>query len=175
MAELRLDLHMHSDRSDGRYPPEEVLARAAANGLDIIALTDHDLSPALVPGVHEVGGRQVRVIGAAEVSGVHDGRELHLLVYFPAAVPDAYSRFLVACAAARAQRYDEAVARLELDLPVADDDARAGRRSLTRQHLARAMVQAHRPQAHMLLLERALLVVGSGEDPLCFKARFANE
>lgn len=144
MPELRLDLHMHSDRSDGRHPPDEVLARCAAGGLDVIALTDHDLAPALRPGTHEVGGRTIRVVGAAEVSGVHEGRELHLLVYFPAEVPPTYGSFLTQCAAARAQRYDAAVGRLDVPLPPADPDAVAGRRALTRHHLARALVQSGR-------------------------------
>jgi len=36
------DLHCHSTRSDGLYSPTEVIERAAANGVDLLALTDHD-------------------------------------------------------------------------------------------------------------------------------------
>ncbi|MHB1352856.1 MAG: PHP domain-containing protein, partial [Thiobacillus sp.] len=39
---LNIDLHCHSDVSDGLLPPAEVVARAAANGVDVLALTDHD-------------------------------------------------------------------------------------------------------------------------------------
>jgi predicted metal-dependent phosphoesterase TrpH len=39
---LNIDLHCHSNVSDGVLPPAEVVARAAANGVDALALTDHD-------------------------------------------------------------------------------------------------------------------------------------
>lgn len=139
----RIDLHMHSNASDGQYSPEEVLARAAAGGLDLIALTDHDLPPALPWGPHEVGGRRVHVVAAAEVTGLHAGREYHLLVYFPGAMPPAYRDWLAGRAQARAERYDGALARLGLgDLPGASAAAYAGHLGLTRHHLARALLAA---------------------------------
>ena len=39
---MRIDLHSHSTASDGTDPPAEVMRRARAAGLDVIALTDHD-------------------------------------------------------------------------------------------------------------------------------------
>ena len=38
----RVDLHVHSNVSDGKYTPEEIVARAAKAGLEYLALTDHD-------------------------------------------------------------------------------------------------------------------------------------
>src|ERR1017187_8380709 len=49
---FRADLHCHSSVSDGTRPPAEVLRRAAAAGLDVVALTDHDT----VAGLVEAGG-----------------------------------------------------------------------------------------------------------------------
>lgn len=139
----RFDLHLHSTRSDGRFPPEDVLARCAAGRLDVVALTDHDLTTPLAPGLHTVNGRTLHVIAGAEVSGVHDGREFHLLVYFPAAVPDAFRTFCTERAQHRAERYARAVDRLGLPgLDAPDDAARRGERALTRHHLARALVDA---------------------------------
>lgn len=139
----RIDLHMHTDRSDGRFPPEEILARALAGRLDVIAVADHDLPNVLTPGIHERGGRQVRVLAAVELSGNHAGRELHLLVYFPGEMPEDFRDFLRARAQARADRYDSALERLQLDdVPRADAAARAGARSLTRHHLFTALKEA---------------------------------
>jgi predicted metal-dependent phosphoesterase TrpH len=91
----RLDLHCHSTSSDGRYPAAEVLARALASGLDVLSLTDHDLPPVLPPGLVarppnvKTGAPEapLRLIHGVEVTGAHDGREYHLLVYFPGEMP----------------------------------------------------------------------------------------
>jgi predicted metal-dependent phosphoesterase TrpH len=95
----------------------------------------------LVPGVHTVNGRDIFVIGAAEVSGHHDGREFHLLVYFPGEVPEEFRAFCTRQMRARADRYAGAVERLDLQgLEGPDEAAKAG--SLTRLHLAHAMIEA---------------------------------
>ena len=140
---LSLDLHVHSNASDGKYPPEEVLRLAAVGGIDVLALTDHDLAPALEPRMHVVEGRSVRVLAAVEVSGAHDGEELHLLVYFPGEPPAEAVSFLRARAARRAQRFNEAAERL--DIPHrAGAAAVSGEQSLTRYHLAAALAEAGR-------------------------------
>ncbi|MEZ4235309.1 MAG: hypothetical protein R3F59_03950 [Myxococcota bacterium] len=141
----RFDLHLHSLRSDGRYAPEAVLERCARAGLDVVALTDHDLAVDVAPGPREVAGRTLTVLGGAEISGVHERRELHLLVYFPGEVPAAFRAFCAEQCRARAARYAAAVASLALPgLALPDDDALRGDAALTRHHLARALVaQGH--------------------------------
>lgn len=141
-AGTRLDLHLHTQRSDGAYAPDEVLRRCAEGGLDVVALTDHDLETA-EPGVHEIGGRRLHVIGGAEVSGVHEGREYHLLVYFPGDIPDGFRAFCRSQCQERAQRFATALERLDLAESI-DDEAREGRRALTRLHLAHTLVQQGR-------------------------------
>jgi DNA polymerase III alpha subunit len=42
LTAVRIDLHTHSNRSDGTDTPAELVRRAAALGLDVVALTDHD-------------------------------------------------------------------------------------------------------------------------------------
>jgi len=56
---LNADLHCHSVVSDGTLTPEELAARAAANGVELWSLTDHD----------ELGGQQ-RAIAAAKANGL---------------------------------------------------------------------------------------------------------
>ncbi len=139
----RLDLHLHTDRSDGRWAPERVLSDCAAGGLDVVALTDHDLPPSLAPGPHTVGGRTLRVVHGVELSTWHGDGEQHLLVWFPGEMPRDFRDFCTARARGRAERYDRAVASIGLSgLARADPDARAGRRSLTRRHLAFDLVRA---------------------------------
>lgn len=59
MSILNADLHCHSVVSDGTLTPEELAARAAANGVELWALTDHD----------EIGG-QHRAAAAAKANGM---------------------------------------------------------------------------------------------------------
>ena len=59
MSILNADLHCHSVVSDGTLTPEELAARAAANGVELWALTDHD----------EIGGQR-RAAAAANAHGM---------------------------------------------------------------------------------------------------------
>ena len=139
----RFDLHMHTNRSDGRFAPDDVLARCARGGLDCVALTDHDLPPDISPGLHEIEGKSLLLLGGAEMSGSYAGREVHLLVYFAGDIPERFRSFCADATAARARRYDQAIANLGLpDLPTSDEAARRGEHALTRYHLAYALVAA---------------------------------
>ncbi len=139
----RLDLHLHTHLSDGRWAPKRVLADCAAGGLDVVALTDHDLPPTLSAGAHQVAGRSLRLIHGVELSTHHGDGEQHLLVWFPDEMPSDFREFCTTRAAARAARYDAALDSIGLDgLAVPDADARAGRRALTRRHLALDLVRA---------------------------------
>lgn len=137
----RVDLHMHSSLSDGAVSPDEVLAAALAGGLDVMALTDHDLPPPLPIGIHEVNGQQIRVIAGTEVSGSHADREFHLLVYFPAEMPTHFAEWLQERVRWRAQRFDQAAIALGLEAR-AHAEALAGQHSLTRHHLAKIMYKS---------------------------------
>jgi predicted metal-dependent phosphoesterase TrpH len=142
-AKARLDLHLHSTLSDGKLDPDALLRRCAEGRLDLVALTDHDLAPQVPAGWQTIAGRRICVLHAAEVSGVWQGRELHLLVYFPGEMPQDFRDFLVARARHRAERYE--AARASIGLPgVAppDDAAWRGERAITRHHLSRALVDA---------------------------------
>lgn len=77
---MRIDLHSHSNASDGTEPPAEVVRRAAVAGLDVLALTDHDT----VAGIDEAAGALppgLTLAPGAEISCRIDGISLHLLAY----------------------------------------------------------------------------------------------
>ena len=80
---VRIDLHSHSDRSDGTQPPAEVVRRAHRVGLDVLALTDHDTAegwPAAAEAARETG---VRLVRGMELSCRYAGYGVHLLAYLP--------------------------------------------------------------------------------------------
>jgi predicted metal-dependent phosphoesterase TrpH len=67
-----IDLHLHSDKSDGEYSPGEVVRLAAAAGLRVMALTDHDTAD----GIDEALDAAAQLSGANryEVSGAAAGK-----------------------------------------------------------------------------------------------------
>ena len=76
----KFDLHMHTNLSDGTTPPVELVRRAAALGVPLIALTDHDIVMG-VPEAQTEGERVgVRVLGGVEVDADYELEgELHIL------------------------------------------------------------------------------------------------
>ncbi len=141
-SSTHIDLHIHSSMSDGRYPPQEVLKRCALGGLDLVAITDHDLTSSLKPGVHDIEGKQILLLAGAEISGTHEGAEYHLLVYFPGTVPPEFRAFCETRCRHRAERYESSRHSIGLtDLTPADEEARLGQRALTRLHLARELME----------------------------------
>jgi hypothetical protein len=74
------DLHTHSAASDGTESPGELVRAAAAAGLDVVALTDHDTTGGWAQAVEELPAG-LRLVQGAEISCVHGGVSLHLLAY----------------------------------------------------------------------------------------------
>lgn len=77
---MRVELHCHSQCSDGSLPPEEVGERAAAAGVQIFCLTDHDTLEG-GPRAHPAFGEDVRLLDGLELSCKHYGKTVHLLCY----------------------------------------------------------------------------------------------
>jgi len=140
---VRIDLHSHSTASDGTDTPAELVRNAAAAGLDVVALTDHDTTrghaeaiAALPPGLTLVTG--------AELSCRIDGVSMHMLAYLfdpeePALLAE---RELVRDD--RVPRAKGMIAKLnELGVPVTwEQVARiAGDGSVGRPHVASALVE----------------------------------
>lgn len=119
------------------------MARAAAAGLEAIALTDHDT----LDGVTEAGvaGERlgIRTIGGCEFSVAAPWGELHLLGYFLDPAMSAVEAFLARCRDDRARRVGAMVRALgHLGVPITEDQIRAeaGPAALGRPHVARALV-----------------------------------
>jgi 3',5'-nucleoside bisphosphate phosphatase len=139
-----IDLHLHSTASDGRLPPEEVVARAAAAGLTAIALTDHDTLAGLPAAVAAGTRHQLRVIAGCEFSTLAPWGEMHVLGYFLPLDSEALDEFLVTCRADRERRGNEIVERLrKLGLKVTREDLlrEADGASIGRPHVARALLR----------------------------------
>ncbi|HEX5307578.1 MAG TPA: PHP domain-containing protein [Solirubrobacteraceae bacterium] len=86
-AQPRFDLQSHSTRSDGALEPAAVVAAAAAAGVQLLALTDHDTLAGVNEAIAAGNEHGVEVVPAIEISSIDDGgkdghaRELHILGY----------------------------------------------------------------------------------------------
>jgi 3',5'-nucleoside bisphosphate phosphatase len=73
------DLHCHSTASDGLLAPAELVRRAAGNGVDILALTDHDELCGLAEARAEAAALGLRFIDGVEVSISWGGITIHVV------------------------------------------------------------------------------------------------
>jgi 3',5'-nucleoside bisphosphate phosphatase len=137
------DLQAHSLHSDGELPAAEVVARAAAAGVELFSLTDHDT----IDGVREAldAGREhrLRVVSGVEITALRTDRDdLHLLGYAFDPADRGLAERLAAYRADRELRAERMVARLEeagLALDRGEIDARrAAGKPIGRPHLAAA-------------------------------------
>lgn len=76
---LNIDLHCHSNVSDGVLPPAEVVARAAANGVHVLALTDHDDVAGLAAAQTAAEGTELALIPGVEISVTWNGQTVHIV------------------------------------------------------------------------------------------------
>ncbi len=139
---MRIDLHSHSDASDGTDAPAEVVQRAAEAGLDVLALTDHDTVAGLPAAVAALPAGLTLVPGM-ELSCRREGMSIHLLAYlFDAAHPDLAAE-CERIRQARERRGRLVVERLiDLGVPLEWERvaALADGGVVGRPHIARAMV-----------------------------------
>ena len=78
---MRLELHCHSDLSDGSFPAEDVALRAAAWGVRAFCLTDHDTCEGYERTRAALADQAVDVLRGVELSCREFGRTIHVLMY----------------------------------------------------------------------------------------------
>jgi predicted metal-dependent phosphoesterase TrpH len=74
-----VDLHCHSTVSDGLLAPRELVRRAAANGAEVLALTDHDHLGGLADARDEAQALGIRFIDGVEISVSWGGLTIHIV------------------------------------------------------------------------------------------------
>jgi predicted metal-dependent phosphoesterase TrpH len=148
-----IDLHTHTTRSDGVVGPATLVKSAAAVGVRLLAVTDHDTLAGyrevtaaghVPPGITLVPGVEINAIVTRDL-GLWEG-ELHILGFGMDPADEAFEATLAAQRRRRRERFEKTVALLrELDLSiddhlfdvsVSDDDA------LGRPTVARALIAA---------------------------------
>lgn len=143
---MRIDLHTHSNRSDGTDTPTALVEKAAAQGLDILAITDHDSTAGWDEAQAAADCVGITLVRGIEISTMLEGVSVHLLGYgFDPTDPPLLAE-LRRILDGRDGRLPALVAKLaEHDMPLTVDDvvAQSGSAAASgRPHVADAMVAA---------------------------------
>jgi 3',5'-nucleoside bisphosphate phosphatase len=136
------DLHMHTNHSDGTLSPVELARLAKEQGLDAVALTDHDTVTGLAELVAEVNQLGIEAIPGVELSAKFSPGTLHILGYgFDPEGP--IQQKLEQFQKARAERNPQILAKLaQLGMPLTLDEVKAlsgAKNQIGRPHIAKAL------------------------------------
>lgn len=74
-----VDLHVHSDKSDGSFSPSELVDYAVQKNLRAFALTDHDTTEGLDEALAAAEGKDIEVIPGIEFSTEYEGKDIHIV------------------------------------------------------------------------------------------------
>jgi len=141
----KVDLHIHSTASDGRYSPQEIIGKAAGLGLETIALADHDSIDGIAPALEEVRKlKRLQFIPGVEVSTDVPNGEVHVLGYFIDYTSEELAAALARFRHSREGRAQGMIDRLkELGINLSWERVReiAGDGAIGRPHIAQAMLE----------------------------------
>lgn len=138
-----IDLHSHTTASDGELSPEDLLARARAAGVTVLAVTDHDTVKGLARARAAAEAQGIRLVPGIEVSTESEGREIHILGHFVNPTEPGLSGFSDRLRDERAERMGRMVKQMNtLGFPVTLEEVEriAAGAHLGRPHLALALV-----------------------------------
>ena len=139
-----IDLHMHTNHSDGYYSPLELINKVKEKNLNVISITDHDSTNALEEAITIGKDFGVEVIPGVEVSTDIEDKEIHLLGYF---VDIHNSELIKYLSFFREERYHRAkrivrkLNNLGLDISLDDVLEIAKNSAVGRPHVAFAMMK----------------------------------
>ncbi|MDD5038966.1 MAG: PHP domain-containing protein [Dehalococcoidales bacterium] len=141
----KVDLHIHSNASDGLLSPAEVVRKSAEGKLTIIALADHDTVDGILPALEAAKAFPgLKVIPCVEISTDVPTGEVHILGYFIDYTDRDLQKMLDRMRNSRRERAQKMITRLSnLGLPIKWERVQelAGSGSIGRPHLAQAMLE----------------------------------
>ncbi len=79
---VEVDLHIHSNFSDGELSPEEIVNKAKVKGLQVISITDHDSIDGVQVTVQIGISKGLEIVPGVEISCEYKNEEIHILGYF---------------------------------------------------------------------------------------------
>lgn len=139
----KVDLHLHSNHSDGLFSPEKLIAIIVEAGITAAALTDHDTLTGLEEAANAAANFDLEFVPGLEISVVEERREIHILGYYPRKL-DFLNSKLCHLKDQRFKRMENTIALLNsMGFKLTYDDlvSKAGYAAPGRLHLARVMLE----------------------------------
>ncbi len=142
---LRGDLHIHTNFSDGKLKPSDIIELAKKNNLGVISVTDHDNIEGSQAMLKYNGTYGIEIIPGIELSADFHGKEIHLLGYFLNFKNVALTEHLKLIKNLRIRRVDKMIIKLkELGVKVNTSDLfekYSSSCSIGRPHLANEILE----------------------------------
>ena len=141
----KIDLHIHTNASDGKCSSAEIVRKAAELGLEVIAITDHDTVEG-IPSALEAAKNypKLRIIPGVELSTDVDKGEIHVLGYFIDYTDKEFRASLETMRNSRIERAHKMIdnlAKMGVRLEWQRVQEIAGGGALGRPHIAQAMLE----------------------------------
>jgi len=164
----KIDLHLHTNKSDGRLSPAELVALAHKGGITRMALTDHDTTAGVDEAIAEGQRLGVEVIPGVELGTDSRSGDLHMLGlfldYHDQAFQDTMSRFREG-RIARVHTIVSNLAEAGVTITVERVFEIAGEASVGRPHVAQALLEAGYVSSMPEAFEKWLAYGGPGDVP----------
>ena len=141
---VQVDLHLHSDHSDGRMDPNSLVRLCDREGLKVISQTDHDTTSGLDEAKKTCRDLNIGFIPGIELGTVLNGQEIHILGYYVDEFDSEFQSILTGIRKERINRGIKIVDKLVgLGIPLSLDRVLeiANGASLGRPHIAYALVE----------------------------------
>ena len=160
----RIDLHTHTNFSDGSFSPTALVKLAHQKGLHILAITDHDTTEGLTEAMEATQSLPLELIPGIELSAEFQGRETHILGYFIDLSDSQFQTRLERLRATRLDRIHQILDRLQtlnLEISLPEVEHVAGSGTIGRPHIAQLLIEKGYVKGMKEAFERFLGVRGT--------------
>lgn len=141
---LYSDLHIHSNYSDGKLSPEEIVSLSISRDIKCISITDHDNIDSQYVASNNVYDKYIKVISGLELSSKYEEIEIHILGYFINVENEELKLCLNKIKEARIDRAEKIIGKLkQINIDISIDDIYKGdyNRTIGRPHIANLLVK----------------------------------
>jgi len=159
----RIDLHTHTNFSDGSFSPAALVDLAHKKGINILAITDHDTTDGIAEAMEAAQSLPLELIPGIELSTEFQGRETHILGYFIDRADPQFQTRLERLRSTRLDRIQHILDRLHtlnVEISLAEVEHVAGSGTIGRPHIAQILINKGYVRGMKEAFERFLGVRG---------------